>query len=47
MITVSDYYKQSVELGKKFQKENSSWAGPDLYWWFRDADTRCNDWYQV
>jgi hypothetical protein len=29
MITPSEYYKQSVELGKKFQKENSSWAGTD------------------
>ena len=26
---MSEYYKQSVELGKKFQKENSSWAGTD------------------
>lgn len=29
MSEVSAYYKQSVELGKKFQKENSSWAGTD------------------
>jgi SAM-dependent methyltransferase len=29
MNKVSEYYKQSVELGKKFQKENSSWAGTD------------------
>ena len=25
----SSYYLESVELGKKFQKENSSWAGND------------------
>lgn len=29
MIVVSDYYKQSVELGKKFQTASSSWAGTD------------------
>jgi SAM-dependent methyltransferase len=29
MIVVSDYYKQSVELGKKFQKASTSWAGND------------------
>ena len=29
MITPSEHYKQSVELGKKFQKENSGWAGTD------------------
>lgn len=25
----SEYYQQSVEIGKKFQKENSSWGGDD------------------
>lgn len=30
-----------------YQEQFSNWTGPDLYWWFRDADTRCNDWYQV
>lgn len=25
----SEYYQQSVELGKRFQKENSSWGGDD------------------
>ena len=25
----SEYYNQSVELGKKFQQENSSWGGDD------------------
>ena len=29
MSEVSAYYKQSVELGKKFQKASSSWAGND------------------
>ena len=43
----SAYYLESVELGKKFQKENSSWTGPDLYWWFRDTVHPINDWYQI
>ena len=30
-----------------YQEQFSDWSGPDLYWWFRDADTKCNDWYQV
>jgi hypothetical protein len=25
----SAYYLESVELGKRFQKENSSWGGDD------------------
>jgi len=37
-------YDRTVEW---YQEQFSDWTGPDLYWWFRDADTRCNDWYQV
>jgi len=37
-------YNRTVEW---YQEQFSDWTGPDLYWWFRDADTRCNDWYQV
>ncbi len=25
----SSYYLESIELGKRFQKENSSWGGDD------------------
>ena len=30
-----------------YQEQFSNWSGPALYWWFRDADTRCNDWYKI
>jgi len=29
-----------------YQEQFSDWTGPDLYWWFRDSDTKCNDWYR-
>lgn len=48
MIKLSEYYKQSIELGKNFQQNNpKNWAGPDLYWWFRDTEHPINNWYQV
>jgi len=37
-------YNRTVEW---YQEQFSDWSGPDLYWWFRDADTKCNDWYKI
>ena len=30
-----------------YQEQFSDWSGPDLYWWFRDSDAACNDWYKI
>jgi SAM-dependent methyltransferase len=30
-----------------YQEQFSDWSGPDLYWWFRDSDATCNDWYKI
>jgi len=30
-----------------YQAQFDNWTGPDLYWWFRYSDTRCNDWYKT
>jgi hypothetical protein len=45
----SAHYHQSVEIGREFQKKQKfkNWAGPDLYWWFRDTDHPINNWYSI
>ena len=36
-------YDRTVEW---YQEQFSDWAGPDLYWWFRDSNHSVNNWYQ-
>ncbi len=37
-------YYRTVEW---YQEQFSNWSGPDLYWWFRDIEHNCNDWYKI
>jgi len=37
-------YYRTIEW---YQEKFSNWSGPALYWWFRDTETNCNDWYKI
>ena len=37
-------YYRTVEW---YQEQFSNWSGADLYWWFRDIEHNCNDWYKL
>jgi hypothetical protein len=30
-----------------YMEQFSNWSGPDLYWWFRYTEHKCNDWYKL
>ena len=37
-------YPRTIEW---YQTQFKDWAGPDLYWWFRDTDHQINNWYSI